>query len=1025
MLDQTFNRLQNLVSQLELLEEKLSQEDVNKKLLRSLSPEWNTNVVVWRNKADLDTIKMDDLYNNLKLTAHRVSTASTQVNATYFTNINNLSDAVIYSFFASQPNSPQLVHEDLEQIHPDDVKEMDLRWKMATLTMRARKFLKKTRRKLTVNGNKTIGFDKCNVECYNCHKKGHFARECRAPKNKITSTKKAQEGSDQVEKGPNYALMAFSSLSSDSEIVDNCKKGLGYDNYNTVPSPYTGNFMHPTPDFSFTSLDEFVNKPVVENSTKDESSGILKPFITRIENLVDHKVKVIKCDNRTEFKNREMNHFCEMKVILRQFNVARTPQQNRIAERRNKTLIEAVRTLLADSKLPITFWAEAVNTTCYVQSRVLVVKPHNKTPYELFHGITPTLSFIRPFGCPVTIFNTIDQLGKFDGKADEDPKSSNDDGSEPLSDDGKKVDEDQKKENKCNDQEKEDNVNNTNNVNTISSTVNTAGTNKVKAFSENISIELQFDPNMPALEDVSTFGFSIDDENDGVVADMHNLDTTIQKFKFIEVKSASTPVETEKPLLNDEDGEEVDVYMYRSMIGSLMYLTSSRPDIMFAVCAYARYQVNLKVSHLYVVKKIFREAQLHAKVDGKKIIIIKLSVRRDLRLANKEDEVVHKELGFVRAATTAFSLEAEQDSARLESSGNEESLGEDASKQEWRINAIDADEDILVSVANNEMFDVDALGGKEVKGIVFQEPGKSTTTTITTISSQQSQDKGKGIIIEEPVKPKKKDQIRLDEEDDIQAKIDVDHQLAKRLQAQEQEELSDAEKATLFQQLLKKRRKHFAAKRAEERRNKPPTQAQQRKIICTYLKNTKGYMLKQLKLFEFDRIHKMFDREFRRKMKYGSCKKDTKCRWCKRILILYQHVNLHRDAAEVNTAATTVIITTKEITLAQALEALKTSKPKDKGKGIMIEEPVKSKKKDQIRLDEEAAKMLQAEFDEEERLAREKAKKEERSNIALIKEWDDIQAKIDVDHQLAERLQAEEQEELSNAKKATLFQQLL
>ncbi|GKD42763.1 putative ribonuclease H-like domain-containing protein, partial [Tanacetum coccineum] len=154
-------------------------------------------------------------------------------------------------------------------------------------------------------------------------------------------------------------------------------------------------------------------------ATKDETSGILKSFITGIENLVDHKVKVIRCDNRTEFKNREMNQFCEKKGILRQYSVARTPQQNGVAERRNRTLIEAARTMLADSKLPTTFWAEAVNTACYVQNRVLVVKPHNKTPYELFHGRTPTLSFMRPFGCPVTILNTIDHLGKFDGKADE------------------------------------------------------------------------------------------------------------------------------------------------------------------------------------------------------------------------------------------------------------------------------------------------------------------------------------------------------------------------------------------------------------------------------------------------------------------------------------------------------------------------------------------------------------------------------------------------------------------------------
>nr|GEW56113.1 putative ribonuclease H-like domain-containing protein [Tanacetum cinerariifolium] len=185
-------------------------------------------------------------------------------------------------------------------------------------------------------------------------------------------------------------------------------------------------------------------------ATKDETSGILKSFITRIENLVDHKVKVIRCDNRTGFKNREVNQFCEMK--------------------------------------------EAVNTACYVQNRVLVVKPHNKTPYEFFMTADPPFS--------------------------QDPKSSHDDGSKPLSDDGKKVDEDPRKENECNDQEKEDNVNNTNNVNTVCSTVNAAGTNEDN--------ELPFDLNMPDMEDDSIFNFSNNDEDDGIVAGMNNLDTTIQ-----------------------------------------------------------------------------------------------------------------------------------------------------------------------------------------------------------------------------------------------------------------------------------------------------------------------------------------------------------------------------------------------------------------------------------------------------------------------------------------------------------------
>ncbi|GKB14438.1 zinc finger BED domain-containing protein RICESLEEPER 2-like protein, partial [Tanacetum coccineum] len=151
----------------------------------------------------------------------------------------------------------------------------------------------------------------------------------------------------------------------------------------------------------------------------DETSEIIKNFIKEIENLVDKKVKIIRSDNGTEFKNKVMDDFCREKGIKREYSVARTPQQNGVAERRNRTLIEAARTMLDDSKLPTTFWAEAVSTACYVQNRVLVVKPHNKTPYELFRGFKPALSFMRPFGCHVTILNTLDSLGKFDGKSDE------------------------------------------------------------------------------------------------------------------------------------------------------------------------------------------------------------------------------------------------------------------------------------------------------------------------------------------------------------------------------------------------------------------------------------------------------------------------------------------------------------------------------------------------------------------------------------------------------------------------------
>nr|GEY98116.1 ribonuclease H-like domain-containing protein [Tanacetum cinerariifolium] len=101
--------------------------------------------------------------------------------------------------------------------------------------------------------------------------------------------------------------------------------------------------------------------------------------------LLEETAKEGKSQDNVPLKLRDES-LCEMKGILRQFSIARTPQQNGVAEKRNRTLIKTARTMLADSKLSTTFWAEAVNVAFYVQNKVLVVKPHNKTPYELFHG---------------------------------------------------------------------------------------------------------------------------------------------------------------------------------------------------------------------------------------------------------------------------------------------------------------------------------------------------------------------------------------------------------------------------------------------------------------------------------------------------------------------------------------------------------------------------------------------------------------------------------------------------------------
>ncbi|GJS80461.1 hypothetical protein Tco_0730342 [Tanacetum coccineum] len=324
---------------LELLGETISQEDVNQKLLKSLSSEWNTHVVVWRNKSELETISMDDLYNNLKVyeievkgmssssssiqniafvsssnnnsassneavntaqtvnTAYGVSTASTQVNTTNSLNADNLRDVVIYTFLASQPNSPQLNRESTRRNIPvetststalvscDSLGGYD--WsdqaeegpnyalmaysssssdseKSKLMALAYKTGLESVEEKLEVyKANESIYSQDIKVLKFEIEFKGIAIRELRK---KLEIAQKEKDSIQfNVDKFEN-ASKSFDKL-IECSIIDNCKKGLGY---NAVLPPYIGNFMPPTPDLSFTGLDEFVNKLVVENKKSDK-----------------------------------------------------------------------------------------------------------------------------------------------------------------------------------------------------------------------------------------------------------------------------------------------------------------------------------------------------------------------------------------------------------------------------------------------------------------------------------------------------------------------------------------------------------------------------------------------------------------------------------------------------------------------------------------------------------------------------------------------------------------------------------
>ncbi|GJU18458.1 hypothetical protein Tco_1146424 [Tanacetum coccineum] len=327
-MDQTFDRLQKLISQLEIQGEVITQEDMNLKLLRSLPSEWKTHALIWRNKEEIETISLDDLYNNLKIYEPKISGSSStsqnpqnvafvSSNSTNSNSSTNEADNTAYG-----PNSPQLSQEDLEQIDPDDLEEMDLQWEMAMLTIRARRFIKRTCRKLDVNGQR-VGFDRSKVELetptenalvsqdeirgydwsYQAEeehptnfalmaftssgsssieaKLAHYKKneavfeesinvlnlEVKLRDNALVENKKELEKAEKERAAFTAASPAVESIVNSSEMLENQEynKSKSDKGYHAVPPPYTGNFIPFKPDLTF--MDEIVKSENMDVTT--------------------------------------------------------------------------------------------------------------------------------------------------------------------------------------------------------------------------------------------------------------------------------------------------------------------------------------------------------------------------------------------------------------------------------------------------------------------------------------------------------------------------------------------------------------------------------------------------------------------------------------------------------------------------------------------------------------------------------------------------------------------------------------